>query len=54
VHEVEEFGEDGCATSHGVELADASDHNGPSDTAGVAEDCSVYTAPYTELAEKCI
>jgi hypothetical protein len=47
VHEGEELGEDGRTAGLGVELTDASDHDGPGDSTGIADDSAVDGATWT-------
>ena len=49
VHEVEELGKNCSAASHGIELADAGDHDSPRDSSGVTEDCAVDGATWLKF-----
>lgn len=46
-HEPEELCQDGCAAGHRIKLADAGDHNGPSNTSWVPKDSPIYASLVT-------
>ena len=54
VHEVKEFGENGRTTGHGIELADASDHNSPSNSSRITKDRTVYAATYVFVSYETV